>query len=77
MSIKGSQRSVQGGVALMGEMVMISNGIATTFNVDGSITREVTELCDSCNTHQPPRGGLSIQVVGGEEVIWLCSQCRG
>jgi hypothetical protein len=61
----------------MGAVTMISNGIATTIHTDGSITRDVVELCDSCNTQQPHTGGLSIQVVGGEEVIWLCSQCRG
>jgi hypothetical protein len=61
----------------MGEMQIIAKGVCTTIHTDGSITREVTDLCDQCNTHQPRQGGLTIQVVGGEEVIWLCSQCRG
>ena len=61
----------------MGEMQIIKDGICTTIHLDGSVSSSPTDLCDSCNTYQPRQGGLPVQVVGGEEVIWLCSQCRG
>jgi hypothetical protein len=61
----------------MGEMQIIQGGIATTIHLDGSVSSSPVDLCDQCDTYQPRQGGLSIQVVGGEEVVWLCSQCRG
>ncbi len=61
----------------MGEITYIKHGIATTIHTDGSISKEITELCDSCNEYMPRLGGLAVTVVGGDEVMWQCSRCRG
>jgi hypothetical protein len=61
----------------MGEMQIIKGGIATTIHRDGSVSSSPVDLCDKCETYQERQGGLSVTVIGGQEVIWLCSQCRG
>jgi hypothetical protein len=61
----------------MGEMQMIKDGVSTTIHRDGSITREIVDKCDNCGEYRSKQGGLTITVVGGEAVIWLCELCRG
>lgn len=61
----------------MGEMQIIKGGIATTIHRDGSISSEIVEKCDNCAEYRPKQGGLTIAVVGGEAVLWLCELCRG
>lgn len=61
----------------MGEMQIIRNGVQTTIHRDGFMSSEIVDKCDNCQEYRSKQGGLTIAVVGGEAVIWLCELCRG
>jgi hypothetical protein len=64
-----------GSVALMGELHMFKNGVATTIHRDGSVSAAPVKRCDECLEHQPTIGGTSTYLAG-DEILWICALCR-
>ena len=76
MARTGKRWQVEASGIDMGEMTMISNGIATTIHDDGSKTVMPVDQCDNCQEWVTRFGGLTIRDAGNDVVIWLCSRCR-
>jgi hypothetical protein len=57
----------------------LGSNIVTTIHDDGSTTSlpDIEQFCDCCELKRLSLGGFAVKDVGGEVVMWLCSQCRG
>ena len=61
------------------EMININTGEKTTFQIDGTVIKEQSEIkinwCDKCEKWQPLEGGEST-TYQGLDIIWLCKACK-
>jgi len=58
------------------EMIDVDTMIGRTL-VDGKIVAEYkVENCDHCNSIQMLDRAGYLRAVGGEPVLWFCTQCR-
>lgn len=62
---------------IMGEMIIIKDGIALTLHDDGSTSATKVDKCDYCNEWTSTVNGFSVVAIGGEVLTWLCAKCRG
>jgi hypothetical protein len=61
----------------MGEMELINLDTKTkTIIYNGEITRIPVEYCDNCSSWQNAVYGSFQRGLGGEKLMWFCSNCK-
>ncbi len=61
---------------LMGDLIFIKDGYATTIHADGAITITQSDTCDVCLKKVSVVGGRTVRDSAGEVIQWMCSECR-
>ena len=60
----------------MGYVEIIKDGLLVRM-VDGEVTSVTpTAWCDKCNNQQDPLGGIGIEDLDKQVVLWICAMCR-
>jgi hypothetical protein len=60
----------------MGYVEIIKDGLLVKM-VDGEVRRVTpTAWCDKCNSQQDPIGGIGIENLDKQVVLWICAKCR-
>ena len=61
---------------LMGDLIFIKDGYATTIHANGDVTIYASDTCDVCLRKVSVLGGLTIRDLAGEIIQWTCAECR-
>jgi hypothetical protein len=60
----------------MGYVEFVKNGILVRLE-DGEVRRvTATAWCDKCNSQQDPLGGIGIEDLDRQVILWICAKCR-
>jgi hypothetical protein len=61
------------------EMININNGEKTTFQIDGTVIKEQSEIkinwCDKCEKWKPLEFGR-YEGAQGLTMLWVCMECK-
>lgn len=68
--------SMEAAGLVMGDLIFIKDGYATTIHADGDITITKSDKCDVCFKEVSVVGGRAVRDIGGEIIQWQCSSCR-
>jgi hypothetical protein len=61
---------------LMGDLIFIKDGYATTIHADGAVTITQSDTCDVCLKKVSVVGGRTVRDSAGEIIQWMCVECR-
>ena len=61
---------------LMGDLIFIKDGYATTIHANGDVTICASDTCDVCLRKVSVLGGLTTRDLAGEVIQWTCAECR-
>jgi len=61
---------------LMGDLIFIKDGYATTIHADGAVTITQSDTCDVCLKKVSVEGGRTVRDSAGEIIQWMCAECR-
>jgi len=61
---------------LMGDLIFIKDGYATTIHANGDVTIYASDTCDVCLRKVSVLGGLTTRDLAGEVIQWTCAECR-
>ena len=61
---------------LMGDLIFIKDGYATTIHADGAVTITQADTCDICLKKVSVIGGRTVRDLAGEVIQWQCAECR-
>lgn len=60
----------------MGYVEFVKNGILVRLE-NGEVRRVTTTAwCDKCNSEQDPIGGIGIEDLDRQVILWICAKCR-
>lgn len=60
----------------MGYVEFVKNGILVRLE-NGKVRRVTTTAwCDKCNSEQDPIGGIGIEDLDRQVILWICAKCR-
>ena len=68
--------SMEASGVIMGDLIFIKDGYATTIHQDGDITITKSDKCDVCLKETSVLGGRSVRDLAGEIIQWMCAECR-
>jgi len=60
----------------MSELTFIKDNKQVTILDDGTTLVVVVDKCDQCFEWKPYAGGFTYRDESGEDLLWLCGQCR-
>jgi hypothetical protein len=61
---------------IMGDLIFIKDGYATTIHADGTVTITQSDTCDVCLKKVSVVGGRTVRDLAGEIIQWMCAECR-
>jgi len=69
-------RSMEASGVIMGDLIFIKDGYATTIHANGDVTIYASDTCDVCLRKVSVLGGLATRDSAGEIIQWSCAECR-
>jgi hypothetical protein len=68
--------SMEASGVIMGDLIFIKDGYATTIHADGAVTITQSDTCDVCLKKVSVVGGRTVRDSAGEIIQWMCAECR-